>query len=478
MMRDTETEKSPTQNSAASDRAHDQARDEATPAQPSQTKKSGWSSYALAAVIALAIAAWMATGDLPEGYELPFNTASSETAAPDSAQTGATAPAAGAANETSIAETAARPMRVQVIRVMPQERRAELTIRGETRSPARVQVRAETAGVVESIAVEKGALVNPGDLLCTIEVGTRDATLTEARASRTKAQADFTSSSRLASKGFTAESRRRADKAALDSARAAFARAEIDLKRTKVRAPITGIVEQQPVKKGDYLRQADVCATVVKLDPILLAGAVAERDVARLRKGMPVRGKLVTGETVDGKLTFVSPAADTTTRTFMFEAEVTNADRKLRAGVTTDIIIPLEAQSAHKVMASALILDDAGRLGLRTLDAADTAQFTAVDIISNDTDAVWIEGLEGEARVITVGQEFVSNGQKVEPVEVNQEARSDAQEPTAPTAAKATSAADAARADARDRAPVVRQADKQDNQQVTGPAVPVRAPRG
>ncbi|MGI9407185.1 MAG: efflux RND transporter periplasmic adaptor subunit [Hyphomicrobiaceae bacterium] len=365
---------------------------------------SGVPSVVWAILIALGIGGWLLSGPMgPWASEKQTASLGKDATGSDSTadRTGRNAEKTPALFEVS----------TRILKAEP--RAAKLVIRGQTKAEARVQVRAETAGIVEAVSSKKGQLVQEGALLCKIDIGARHATLLEAKALRTQAEADHKASSALVRKGHVGALRNVADKAKLDAAKAAYERAQIDLENIEVRAPFRGIIEDQPAKTGDYLRQADVCATLVRMDPVLLTGAVSERDVAKLKVGVTVSGELVTGRTVTGKITFVSPSSDATTKTFMIEAEVPNAEHLIRAGVTADIVIPLKSTSAHRVAASILSLNDAGEVGLRIVDANNTVRFQPVRILSNEKDAVWVAGLPPEPQVITIGQEYVSEGQKV-----------------------------------------------------------------
>lgn len=78
--------------------------------------------------------------------------------------------------------------------------------------------------------------------------------------------------------------------------------------------------------------------------------------------------------------------------------------------------IPLPAVRAHKPSPGVLTLDDSGRVGVRTVEANNKVRFVPVTIIGQDADGLWVGGLPERATVITVGQEFVVDGQTVEPV--------------------------------------------------------------
>ena len=65
---------------------------------------------------------------------------------------------------------------------------------------------------------------------------------------------------------------------------------------------------------------------------------------------------------------------------------------------------------------TALTLNDLGVLGVRALDESDTVRFIPVTLLDGTPEGAWVSGLPDQVRVITVGQEFVVEGQKVEPV--------------------------------------------------------------
>jgi multidrug efflux system membrane fusion protein len=131
--------------------------------------------------------------------------------------------------------------------------------------------------------------------------------------------------------------------------------------------------------------------------------------VARVEIGAQVGGRLASGEQVVGRVTFVGRSADDTTRTFRVEAEVPNPDLAFRDGQTVEMLIRTEAARAHLLPASALTLNDEGILGLRV--AVDgMAAFAPVELLRDTPEGVYLAGLPERVEVITVGQEYVSDG--------------------------------------------------------------------
>ena len=209
----------------------------------------------------------------------------------------------------------------------------------------------------------------------------------------------------------TAASGIEAARAGVESARAAVASAEREIQRLSIVAPFGGILETDTAELGSLLQPGDLCATIMQLDPIILVGFAPETQVARVTLGAPARARLVTGETVEGQVSFLSRAADPQTRTFRVE----NTDLALSDGQTAQIEIEAAGAQAHLLPQSALTLDNAGALGVRTVDADNRVAFRAVTLLRDTSTGVWVSGLDAEADVIIIGQEFVDEGVQVAP---------------------------------------------------------------
>ena len=63
------------------------------------------------------------------------------------------------------------------------------------------------------------------------------------------------------------------------------------------------------------------------------------------------------------------------------------------------------------------MLDDDGRFGVRVMQEDGSTKFTAVTMIAQERDGAWVTGLPGQARIVTVGQDYVKDGEKVEAVD-------------------------------------------------------------
>jgi membrane fusion protein, multidrug efflux system len=289
-------------------------------------------------------------------------------------------------------------------------------LRGRTEANRLVQVRSETDGRVIELNVADGTRVSAGDVIAKLSPGDRPARLAQAKALLAQRKIEFEADRKLSQKGFRAETQLAASQAELEAAEAAVKIAEVELDYTTIRAPFAGVVDQRLVELGDFVDRADSIVHLVELEPMLIVTQVNERDVQRLAIGATGRARLMSGEAVEGRIRHISAVADEATRTFRVELEVPNPERKIAAGMTAEIALPLSEVMAHRVSPSVLTLSDAGEIGVKSVDADNRVAFHPVQIVDTDSEGMWITGPPPKVTLITVGQEYVGVGDLVRSV--------------------------------------------------------------
>ena len=354
------------------------------------------STYLTAIIIAVLIGIWLLSGQLGVEESPPPLTLAEQSDLRDAKQADAT------------------PARVRARIAYASRQVQHLRIRGKTENKRTVAVRAEITGTVTARPVERGSRVAAGEALCRISVDDRRAGLLESEAGLNRAQIEYQGSLKLRASGFQSDTLVAQAQARLAEAQAELKRSQLNLARTVVKAPFDGIVEDVHLEVGDYVSPGAQCVTLVDLDPMLLVGRVPERDVLRVLPGQPAAGLLTDGTQVSGQIQFVGQQSDPETRSYALEVQIPNPDYRLRSGVSTDILIPVAEVMAQKVSPALFALNDAGIVGVRTVDADGRVAFNPIEIVRDDADGVWVTGLPEVATVITVGQELVVPGQAVE----------------------------------------------------------------
>ena len=229
---------------------------------------------------------------------------------------------------------------------------------GFTEADKFVQVRAEVSGRLIARPAQQGDYVEEGDLICQLYIAGREA-------------------------------------------------------YPKIVAPFSGYLETLRVEEGDFLNTGAVCAALIDPDPMLIVADIAEKDIAQVQLGSEARAKLISGRYISGEVTFIASSADKNTRTFRVEISVDNEDRTIRDGVSAEIYIKGKEEAAHKISPAILSLNDQGKLGVRTVTADNRVEFKEINILEDTNSGMWVSGLGEEARIITLGQEYVFQGQTV-----------------------------------------------------------------
>jgi multidrug efflux system membrane fusion protein len=152
---------------------------------------------------------------------------------------------------------------------------------------------------------------------------------------------------------------------------------------------------------------------MIELDPVLIVGDLPETEASKVKVGAAATARLVSGEVIEGHVRFVARDADPTTRTYRVEIVAANPGYKTGSGLSADIRIGGGVGPAHLAPVSALVLDAAGRQGVRYVMADNRVAFAPVTVLEQAPQGVWVAGLSGDVRLITVGQAYVSEGQRV-----------------------------------------------------------------
>jgi multidrug efflux system membrane fusion protein len=402
-------------------------------------------SYGLALLLLIGAGAWLATGTLVIGGNGPGNGEKSIVSVIEGQDHGPLATSLADAgvlakheepatdphltiaqrNEATTGANAPLPdVRVKTFSAQPMP--IEVPLRGRTQARATVTAVAETAGAVDVVHVTKGQRVEIGDKLCTLDQGTRVAAVTQAEAgvaqadaALAQAQLNFDTNADLRKRGVAAANTANAvevalaqAKAGVSQAKAGLDNAKAELERTEITSKVAGLVQDPVALVGSMLGAGSPCATIVQLDPIVFSGMVPERHIGLAKIGLEASIKTVTGQEVEGKVTYIGSQADNATRAFPVEIELPNEDYAIRDGVTAEAIVKIGTAPGHLLPQSVLTLDDDGVLGVRTVEDGVVA-FHPVTIVSDTRQGVWVTGLPPVAEVITVGQESVTAGQAV-----------------------------------------------------------------
>ena len=280
-----------------------------------------------------------------------------------------------------------------------------------------VDVRAEVDGVVQALHFEKGDRVKQGQVLCEIKLNDRGARAAQAQAQVAQAEKELEVAQELYKEGFRSKTQLAQATAAYEAAKAGAATMDIQLANTQIRAPFAGIVDDRYVDVGDYMRVGDKCAMVDR------ARAVPGRRHGQ-RRGSRADRRRQQGERDarhrrDGRRAACasSPShADPATRTFSDRGRTAQSRRQAARRRQRRHPHSGEAASTRRTSRPASWCSTTRARSACAPSTSGIVRFLPVQIISDGPDGMWVAGLPQRVDVITVGQEFVTNGERVKAV--------------------------------------------------------------
>lgn len=343
--------------------------------------------YILAIIITVLLVGWMASGML--GAEPPKKP-----------------------NQDTKQEVKVPSVEVSVFSAQPIQRSIELYGRTE---PDRVLILdSEVDGRVASIEVKEGQVVKKGQVLVKLAIEDRLDQLNFAKALLKQREIEYQGAKSLQSKGLQGESLLAQAKAAMVEAKAMVTLRQNQVEKSTIVAPFDGVVESQSIEVGSFINKGQALFNIVDLTPLVVKAYVTENYIDQVSLDSEVDVRLVSGEVVEGQIRYLASMSEMGTNTFPIEIEIANPNRKMKAGVSTEINVKFAEEQAIKVSPALLSLDKDGNLGIKTV-VDKRVVFTPIDLIKAEQDGVWLGGFSGQVNVITRGQGFVRPGDLVDP---------------------------------------------------------------
>ncbi|MDD2820245.1 MAG: efflux RND transporter periplasmic adaptor subunit [Flavobacterium sp.] len=278
---------------------------------------------------------------------------------------------------------------------------------------------AEKSGKVISVLAKEGDYVSAGQTLVIVRSDVINVNEQTANAAYQNALADFNRYENAFKTGGVTKQQLDQAKLALTNAQANLKQAKINVGDTRLKAPISGLINKKYIEPGFILAgmPSTVMFDIVNVSKLKLKVTVNESQVASLKLGntVNVSASVYPDKTFTGKITFIAPKADATLN-FPVEIEINNnASNDLKAGMygTANFDSKQQKQSMMIVPRNAFVGSvSSNQIFVAENGIAKLKTVTAGRILGNKVEI--INGLsEGETVIIT-GQINLQDGSKVD----------------------------------------------------------------
>ncbi|MCL2186436.1 MAG: efflux RND transporter periplasmic adaptor subunit [Treponema sp.] len=179
---------------------------------------------------------------------------------------------------------------------------------------------------------------------------------------------------------------------------------------------VSGTVIQAPFSIGDTLTTQSGIFIVGDLSSLLVETHVPERFVASVARGMRavLWFEAIGGELFNAEVTEISPVLDPVSRTLRIRLSFLNYDPRIRAGMFATISLVTNRKVNIPVIQRASIINTYGSWIVFTVDEKNIARRQEVTLgIENEELVEILSGVELGDRVVSAGQNFLSDGDLV-----------------------------------------------------------------
>lgn len=221
-----------------------------------------------------------------------------------------------------------------------------------------VTVAAELPGKVVKIAFRSGTTVNRGDLLVSQDVSSEEAQLPGLLAQVKLARAELERAGRMAADKIVSQADFDRAVATHDQALSQLNGVRATIAKKSIRAPFGGRIGIRQVNLGQILKEGDAIVTLQSLNPIHVDFSLPQQQLARLRTGQGVRltSDLLAGETVEGRISAITPLVDAETRNVRIQAIAHNRGEMLRPGMFVTVSVGLSQRRPVRVVPATAVL--------------------------------------------------------------------------------------------------------------------------
>jgi membrane fusion protein, multidrug efflux system len=192
--------------------------------------------------------------------------------------------------------------------------------------------------------------------------------------------------------------------------------ARLQMEKTKVTAPITGVIVDLPYHtQGTQVETGLTIAKIMDYKVMYMDVQLPEKYINIIKPGQSVfiTNYTLPNDTIEGTITQLSPAINADTRTFKGNVSINNESALLRPGMFVKADIITSHKDSTIVIPKNIILSRQKGKTVFVVDRGVAAERVITTGLENINDIEVVSGLAKEERLVTAGFETLSNRSKV-----------------------------------------------------------------
>ncbi|MBO6534654.1 MAG: efflux RND transporter periplasmic adaptor subunit [Balneolaceae bacterium] len=270
-------------------------------------------------------------------------------------------------------------------------------------------------GIIQEINVEEGDKVRAGQVIAKIEDDQYRIEAERAKATLDRMFNDFQRNKELFDKQLISAEVYENSRFEYEAQKSAYELAQLNYQHTSIKSPITGVISERMVKKGNMIGIDQQVFRVTDFDPIQAILYVPEHERSKIRKGQRAEllADAIPGTLFTGKVERISPTIDPTTGTFKVTIYMDQNQDFLRPGMFGRVKIVYDTRENTKMIPKAAIISEDETQSVFVIKDSLAFRKTIRTGYINGTSIEVIDGLEDGEMVVTTGQGSLTDSTKV-----------------------------------------------------------------
>src|SRR5450631_3594296 len=221
----------------------------------------------------------------------------------------------------------------------------------------------------------------------------------------------------------------------VDAARSHLQSSQAQVSYSQILSPIGGVVADRPLYAGEMATPGSPLLTVMDISKIVARANVPQNQSASVKVGQAATiTQIDTNQTVEEKVTVVSPATDPNSTTIQVWVQADNPGEQLKPGTSVHVTIMTEVIKATPVVPIAAILPgEEGGTACLVVTADNVAHRRPVKLGVREGDKVQIlNGVRPGEEVVIVGGIGLDDKAKVKVIDTSVKEAADDEDENAP----------------------------------------------
>ncbi len=287
----------------------------------------------------------------------------------------------------------------------------QIQVRGAVMSRTNINISSEVMGQLKELNVKEGQQVRKGQIIAVIDSESIEKSIDEVNTKLEFATTVYEKRDRLWKKNIGTEIDYLTAKNDKESLENQLETLNTQLAKTKIKSPLTGTIENVPVKSGEIIQPGNPIAFLVSNADMYITAEVSETFIGDFKKGDAVSVTIPSlDESFDSSISSIGKVINEGSRTFTIEVKLPRVEAFMKTNLVATLNLTDYKANDAIVIPSRIIQEDINGNFIYLIDN-NKAKKVHVELgLSYDNKTQVIAGLSGGESIVDKGNRAVGDG--------------------------------------------------------------------